>query len=90
VAAAEDDVLAKVETGKSDDPDKFTDSESLGKRHRHFVGYDDEGAAEHDHNLVLKGHAPLRVNGPHRQQNVGGSRNGAFSQGVVGGIVKHS
>jgi hypothetical protein len=85
-----DDVLAKVEAGKSDDPDKLTDSEALGARHRRRFGYTDEGASENDSDILAKGRAPLKIDGGRKQQNVGSGRNEAFAHGVVGGIVKHS
>jgi hypothetical protein len=71
-------------SGGSDDPDQFTDSESLGARHRRNVGYSAKGAQEHDHKLALAGHAPLKSYvGKHNRSHLIESRSVAFKRGLT-------
>jgi hypothetical protein len=71
-------------SGSSDDPDQFTDSESLGARHRRNVGYSAKGAEEHDRKLNLAGHAPLKSYvGKHNRAHLIESRNIAFKRGLT-------
>jgi hypothetical protein len=87
MAAEDDEIVAKLEAGKSDDPDKLTDSEALGARHRRRFGYTAEGAEENDYDILSKGRAPLKIE-RHKQQNVGESRTAHFAHGVIGGIIR--
>lgn len=71
-------------SGKSDDPDQFTDDEALGARHRRNVGYSSKGAEEHDHKLNLAGHAPLKSYvGKHNKARLIESRSIAFKRGLT-------
>ena len=76
--AQESEMLA----GDSDDPDKVTDSEALGLRHRRRFGYAAEGAEEHDVNISRQGRKPLSVPGHKHSYSVG--RTAHFRQGIVG------
>jgi hypothetical protein len=65
------------------DPDRAVDSEALGARHRRRYGYSAEGAEENDSDILSQGRAPLRIDGPRKQQNVGESRIEHFKHAIV-------
>ena len=72
--------------GKTEDPDRVVDSESLGARHRRRFGYTAEGAQENDSDIADQGRKPLKVT-VHRSA-VPESRMSAFSHGH-GMAVRH-
>jgi hypothetical protein len=72
---------SELKAGAADDPDKVTDSQSLGLRHRRRYGYSAEGAEENDANIATQGRKPLHVVG-HRRSYSGG-RTAHFEHGVV-------
>lgn len=74
---------ADFKAGQTDDPDTANSAEALGARHRRRFGYTAEGAQENDVDIMHKGRKPLRIDGPHRQQNVGESRIGHFKHAIV-------
>lgn len=72
---------AEFAEGKSDDPDRVVDSESLGARHRRRYGYTAEGAEENDQDIADKGRKPLRVSG--HKRDAPQSRIANFTHGMT-------
>lgn len=67
--------------GESDDPDKITDAEALGARHRRRFGYTSEGAQEHDMDIAAKGRKPMGIQ--HHRSEVPQSRIANFHHAVT-------
>lgn len=67
--------------GDSDDPDKESDVEALGGRHRRGFGYTSEGALEHDIKKEREGGHPQRVS--MHKSPVPESRIANFTHGVT-------
>ena len=82
-SALDAELATESDAPQSDDPDTSNSAEALGARHRRRFGYTSEGAEENDNDILSQGRAPLRVDGPRKQQNVGESRIGHFRHSIV-------
>lgn len=75
------DTEAEFKTGDADDPDRETDAEALGARHRRRFGYTSAGAQENDADIADQGRKPLKVS--FRKADVPESRIASFAHGMA-------
>lgn len=78
------DTEAEFKAGDADDPDRETDAEALGARHRRRFGYTSAGAQENDADIADQGRKPLKIQ-VHRS-DVPESRIANFGHGMG---IKH-
>jgi hypothetical protein len=72
--------VEQATSGTEDAAGRVVDTEKTGGRHRRRYGYTNEGAAENDHDISLKGRKPLKV--VMHKQDTPVSRIANFSHGM--------